>query len=631
MKLPRLVINKERIQDFNRSKKLEWIVTNGMGCYSSSTILGMNTRKYHGLLVASKKPPLDRKVLLSKIEDEVIIDGKTFQLSTNKYLDVVYPEGFKLLNKFELNDNPKFFYEVLGVKIKKEVYMLREKNIVVISYEINTGKKDVKLKIKPLINYRSIYELTKDKRLFNVENKEKEVKIKFSNDDFLRISADNGKYSPNTLNEEQKWYKNFYYEVEVERGEDGVENCYNPGIFEVEGKGKFLFKIIASYCDDKDYDYDKLKKLEIKRKEKLIDDFFRINEIKKEDWIKWLILAGDNHLIKKFDGKSSIIAGYHWFGEWVRDTMISLPGICLKTGRLKEAKNILEGYAKYIKNGILPNNLPVREGESPGYNSADGTFWFVNCIYLYYQKTKDKKFAEKMWPTIIQIIEKHVEGTNGIKLDNDFLMKHEPGLTWMDAKVDGRYVTPRFGKAVEIQALWYNCLCVAEFFAKELNEDYRKYQFHDNLIKKNFNEKFWYGECLKDCIDDNTIRPNQMIVLDLPFKIADEKRVKGIADCVKKILWTDYGLRTLPKDNKDFHGVYSGSFSQRDLAYHQGTIWPWISVISSDKEWVKKFVEREIMNFGLGTISEIIDGNEPFESKGCISQAWSIGNILENV
>ncbi len=630
MKLPRLEIDKKTIQDFDKSKKLEWIISNGMGCYSSSTILGMNTREYHGLLVASKKPPLDRKVLLSKVEDEIVINDKTYQLSTNRYVDIVYPKGFEFLEKFELNDDPVFFYNVPGVKVKKEISMLREKNVVVIAYEVDGEKKDVKVRLKPLINYRSIYELTKNRKLFDVENKEKEVKVKFSNDDFLRISVDNGKYFPSNLSEEQKWYKNFYYEVEVERGEDGVDNCYNPGIFEVQGKGKFRFKVVASYCDDKDYDYDKLKRLEIKRKENLIDNFFKINDVKEEDWIKWLVLAGDNHLIKRFDGKWSIIAGYHWFGEWVRDTMVSLPGICLKTGRLKEAKEILEEYAKYIKNGLLPNTLPVREGELPSYNSADGTFWFVNCVYLYYEKTKDKKFVKKMWPVIIEIIDKHVEGTNGIKMDTDFLIRHEPGLTWMDTKVDGKYVTPRGGKAVEIQALWYNTLYIAEFFAKLLKEDYRKYQFHDNHAKKSFNEKFWNGDCLKDGVDDNTLRPNQMIAIDLPFKVIDEKRIKGIVDCVRKGLWTDYGLRTLPKDNKEFRGIYSGGFSQRDSAYHQGTIWPWISVIGADKEWVKKFVEREIMRFGLGTICEIIDGDEPHESKGCISQAWSIGKILEN-
>jgi len=432
LELPKLKIGKKIIHDFEKSKKLEWLITNGMGCYSSSTILGMNTRKYHGLLIASKKAPLDKKVILSKIEDEIIIDGKSFPLSTNKYLDTIHPKGFEFLEKFELNDNPKFFYNVSGVKVKKEIFMLREKNIVVISYEINSGKKEVKLRLIPLINCRSIYELTKNRRLFDIKNKEKEVKINFNDNEFLRVFVDNGKYIPSTLEEEQKWYKDLYYETDFQRGEDGVDNCYNPGIFEINVKGKFKFSIIASYCDEKNYDYEKLKEQEIKRKEGLIDNFFKVNEIKEEDWIKWLILAADNHLIKRFDGKISIIAGYHWFGEWGRDTMISLPGICLKTGRLKDAKEILEEYSKYIKNGLLPNTLPVRYGDEPSYNSVDGTLWFVNCIYLYYQKTKDEKFIEKMWPVIIEIIEKYVEGTNGIKMDDDFLIKHKSGLTWMD-------------------------------------------------------------------------------------------------------------------------------------------------------------------------------------------------------
>lgn len=591
----------------------------------------MNTRKYHGLLIASKKPPLDRKVVLSKIEDEIIIDGNNYQMSTNRYKDIVYPNGFEFLEKFVLEGNPKFFYRFPGVTIKKKVFMLREKNVVVVSYEVNTGEKDVKVRLKPLINYRFIYETRKNRKLFHSENKRKWTKIDFGNDEFLKMSIDNGEYFPSTLEEEQKWYKNFYYEMEVQRGEDGIDNCYNPGVFEVTGKGKFKFSIVAGYCDDKKYDYEKLKKQEIKRREKLINNFFKINDVKEEDWIKWMVLSGDNHLIKRFDGKTSVIAGYHWFGEWTRDTMISLPGICLKTGRLTEAKEILEEYSKYIKNGLLPNTFPIRSEEKLSYNSVDGTLWFVNCIYLYYQKTKDMDFIKKMWPIIIEIIEKHVEGTNGIKMDNDFLIKHGPGLTWMDAKVNGIYVTPREGKVVEIQALWYNCLCIAEFFAKELGKDYRKYQFHDNFAKKSFNEKFWNGEYLRDGVGDDTLRPNQLIALNLPFGIVDEEKGKRIFDYVKENLWTDYGLRTLKKDHNNFQGVYTGGFNQRDGAYHQGTIWPWISVINENRAWIKNFVERELMKFGLGDICEIIDGNEPHESRGCISQAWSIGKILESV
>ncbi len=631
MKLPELRIDKDLIREIEKSKKLEWIVTNGRGCYSSSTITGMNTRKYHGLLITSEKPPLDRKVVLSKLEEELVVDDEKFQLSTNQYVDTLYPKGFEFLEKFKLNDNPNFFYSALGVKIKKEVFMLREKNVVVISYEVDSGNKKVLLRLKPLINYRSIYEVRKTKRLFNTENKDDEIKINFEDNKFLRISTTEGKYYPSTLKEDQKWYKNFYYDMEAQRGEDAIDNCYNPGVFEIKGKGKFEFKIIASYCDKKDYNYGKLKKEEKKRKEKLLDKFFKKNKVKKEDWIKWLVLASDNHLIKRFDGKYSIIAGYHWFGEWARDTMISLPGICLKTGRLEEAKKILEGYSKELKKGLLPNTFPVKNNDDPNYNSVDGTLWFVNCVYLYYQETEDKEFIKKMWPVIIDIVEKHVEGVDGIKMDENFLLKHGSGLTWMDVKLNGEYITPRAGKAVEIQALWYNALCVAEFFAKELGKDYRRYQFHDNMAKKNFNKKFWNGDYLKDTLDDDTLRPNQLIALNLPFKIIDKGEEK-ILKSVKEELWTDYGLRTLPKENQNYRGVYSGNVDQRDRAYHQGTIWPWMStLVKNDEKWIKKFVEREIMKFGLGAISEIIDGDDPHESRGCISQAWSVGKILERI
>jgi predicted glycogen debranching enzyme len=602
----------------------------------------MNTRKYHGLLIASKKPPLDRKVVFSKIEDEIIIDDQNYQLSTNRYSDVVFPRGFELMENFEFQGNPKFSYSVSGVKIDKEIFMIRGKNIVVVTYQIDSGGKDVVLRLRPLINDRSIYETREQRRMFEQETTENSTKINFSQDEFLKMSVNQGKYFQSTLEEEQKWYKNFYYEIEAQRGEANSDNCYNPGFFEIKGNGKFQFFLVASYCDEKEYDYLDLNKKEVERKEKLLDDFFKMNKVNEQDWIKWLILSADNHLIKRFDGKPSIIAGYHWFGEWSRDTMISLPGICLKTGRTDEAKQILKAYSKYLKDGLLPNTFPIREGEEPSYNSVDSSLWFVNCVYLYYQETKDMDFVKKLWPVILEIIEKYVEGTNGIRLDKDFLITHGPGMTWMDAKPNGGYATPRDGKSVEIEALWYNALSIAEFFAKKLKENYQRFQFHDNFAKDIFNKEFWKGEHLKDTISDDTVRPNQLIPLDLPFNILPEKKNKKVFAYLKDNLWINYGLRTLLKTSKDFHGIYQGNMTERDKAYHQGTIWLWLNGMFfkvwkkfSDEEivdsWIRIFVEREINTFGLGTVSEIVDGDEPFESKGCISQAWSIGKFLESI
>ncbi|MEM5793439.1 MAG: amylo-alpha-1,6-glucosidase [Candidatus Aenigmatarchaeota archaeon] len=628
MDLPKISISKDTLSSIEKSKRLEWIITNGMGCYSSSTVIGMNTRKYHGLLIASQKPPLDRKVVLSKIEDEVIIEGKSYPLSTNRYPDVVYPEGYRLLEKFELSFTPNFFYEIDGVKIKKEIFMAREKNLVFIIYKIS-GNKEILLKLRPIVNYRSIYDVNRGRRRFELVNDEKTLKIDFGNGEFLKLSIDRGSYNPSTLTEEQKWYKNFFFEIDAERGEESLDDCYNPGFFEVRlKKGKVV--LAGSFCDEGEYDYEKLYKEELKRKKKLLENFFKLNKVEEEDWVKWLVLSSDNHLIKRFDGKYSIIAGYHWFGEWGRDTMISLPGICLKTGRLEEAKNILESYLGFMKDGLIPNMFPVREGEKPSHNSVDSALWFVNCIYMYYKKTGDKSFVKRMWPEIIRIIESYVRGVDGIKMDEDFLIKHAPGLTWMDAVVDGKHVTPRGGKAIEIQALWYNCLCIAEELAKELGEDYRKYQFHDNHAKKSFNEKFWNGNCLRDLIEDDTIRPNQLIAIDLPFKIVERDGIENIKECVRKNLLVERGVRTL-KEGEGFKGKYAGGFKERDEAYHQGTIWPWLAPILVDKSWLKRFVEDEVNRFGLGTICEIIDGSEPYESKGCISQAWSIGKILEKI
>lgn len=370
---------------------------------------------------------------------------------------------------------------------------------------------------------------------------------------------------------------------------------------------------------------------------------FENKKILEEDWIKWLIIAADYHVITRFDNKKSIIAGYHWFGEWGRDSMISLPGLCLVTGKIFQAKDIIKTYASFCKNGLIPNIMPTGS-EKPSYNSVDTSLLFIDSVYQLYKQTKDLKFIKEIWPTMKTIVESYEKGTDfGIKVDEDGLITHGPGLTWMDVCIDGKYVTPREGKAVEIQALWYNALKIMEFFSEKFEEDKKKYHDLSNQIKKSFNEKFWNGSYLDDCIGDKTLRPNQLFAIGLDFSVLEKSKWKQVLSIIVKELLTNFGIRTLLKSDRRYHSNYSGNMVERDSAYHQGTIWPWLWGIFM-KSWIKtngqddkikknlkSFVEKKIRSFGLGTLSEIVDADKPFESRGCISQAWSIGEILNSI
>jgi len=642
MDLPVIEIDENTVQNLNKAKKLEWIITNEFGGYSSSTVIGMNTRKYHGLLVASDKPPLGRKVILSKLDEEMILDDKTVKLSTNRYTDVVYPEGYKYQVKFELNPFPQFTYKVNGIVVKKTIYTNFVKNVIVVKYEFEDVKEPFVFRIYPLINYRSIYSLTKSLINFKILKENKAVKIVFPDDNFLILSG--CEYEENGLTDDEKWYKNFFYEADAERGEDCVEDNYNPGYFEfrVYNNTKNLFLMIGYSTPKKELDEPKkIIEQEIGRKRYLLTKFFQDKKIPEEDWIKWLVLAADSHDITRFDRKKSIIAGYHWFGEWGRDSLIALSGICLANGKHPQAKDILKTYAGFCKNGLIPNVLPVNS-EEISYNSVDTSLLFIDRVYQVYKVTKDLKFVKEVWTVMKEIVESYMKGTDfEIKMDKDGLISHGPGLTWMDVKLDDEFVTPRGGKAVEIQALWYNTLKIMELFAQKMKEDYKNYKNLAKRVKKSFNDKFWNGSYLDDCLGDNSLRPNQIFAVGLDFSVLDKDKMKKVVSIVKKKLLTDYGLRTLAKNDPKFRGKYTGSWKERDLAYHQGTVWPWlfglfvrswIKVNGNKKiidKIIKSFVKEEIMKFGLGTISEIVDGDKPFESKGCISQAWGIGEILD--
>jgi len=389
----------------------------------------------------------------------------------------------------------------------------------------------------------------------------------------------------------------------------------------------------------------------------LLNDFQKLySDIQLEDWLKCLVLATDSFIVNRESTQTkSVIAGYHWFEEWGRDSLISLPGLTLITGRFDDAKQILLTFKRYCDKGVIPNRFPDNAGDKPVYNTVDATLWYFDCVLQYLKYTNDFRFVrEELWGTLESIIENHVKGTIfNIHLDEDGLLSHGPQLTWMDAAPYGKPVTPRDGKAAEIQALWYNALKTMQLLATRFG-DIEKARLYEAMAEKNkesFVEKFWNPErsCLFDVIKDGfrdaSLRPNQIIAVSLDFAMLDRVKVSQIVDIVQKRLWGVYGLKTLPDDDPRYRGRYLGDWTQRDSAYHNGTVWPWLlgpfvraflKIKNYDAAW-RSFASRnflqplfheEIFRAGLGTVSEIFDGDPPHEPKGSISQAWSVAEPL---
>ncbi len=684
-----ITIGKESM-NYEGGAKKEWLVTNGLGGYASSTVIGANTRKYHGLLVAALEPPLKRHVLLSKLEEDVVVDGVVYQLSTNKYRDVVNPQGFANQEGFVWDLFPFFAYKAGGITIKKMVFMIHGFNAVVISYKIdNPQKKAFDLKIRPLVNCRSFHENLHSSSIgwkFDEEAKEKYTSIdaSYPNAPGLVIGCDSMRYKSGGF-----WVKDMVYEQEGARGYDDTDDLFCPGEFSVtvDGNSTRINVLASGGCDAKAVfrrfyseeavDYATLFENEKKRLEKVWYNFYQdiehrfISDTKihnvdfkfedceeKNQKINELLVASDAFVVKR-SGGTSIIAGYHWFSDWGRDTMISLPGLLLVTKRFEDAKAVLGTYARNSKNGLIPNRFSP-DG-THDYNSVDASLWFIYAVHKFAQHTNDYEFVNRrLWGAMNGIIDAYIKGTDfGIRMDSDGLISHGAGcnqpLTWMDALVEGAPVSQRSGKAVEVNALWYNALKVMEALSKRFEEDPFGYWKLSERTRKSFNGLFWNNEkgCLYDVISDTkdaSVRPNQILAVSLPFAVLDKQYWLPTVDKVTAELYTHYGLRSLSPTEGGYKGTCAGNQAQRDGAYHQGTVWPWLlgpfvtaylraknigriesSRSMESKKFARQCIEKALENIsdaGLGAISEIFDGDPPHTARGCISQAWSVGELL---
>ncbi|MCB9426488.1 MAG: glycogen debranching enzyme N-terminal domain-containing protein [Flavobacteriales bacterium] len=627
----------------------EYIITNGIGGYASSSICGANTRRYHGLLVASMSPPTDRRVLVSKVEERVKIDGKYHDLSVNEYPETIHPQGYQYLQSFERKPLPLWKYSGGDWSLDKKVFMMEGVNATVLVYT-NTGKIPINLEVHPLLvdkDYHAVYREDSRSDFYYVQ-KERQLKIHahYGSDAFY-INASKGSFV-----EERGWYKNVQLHRDKYRGQKYEEDYYRIGFYDLKldpgQKVTLIFSTDESVLNKKSEPIERaiLNKIESLKDSSVKDEFY--ND---------LLVSGDQFVVKRASTDSyTILAGYHWFTDWGRDTMIAMRGLTIALGKKKESESILSTFFKYLDKGMLPNRFPDYAGQEIEYNTIDATLWLFVALYDYYRKFKDKNFIKKYMDDLQSVIDAHIEGTRyNIKVTEEGLLyggREDVQLTWMDAITDGKVWTPRIGCPVEINALWYNVLCIYDYFVEELKPKvYGDYSNYQKLIKSNFikyflNEKGYLNDVVvPDSIADASFKSNQLYPLSLPFRLLSEVQEKEILKQVGEKLLTPYGVRTLAMDDPNFVSVYGGDQATRDHSYHQGVVWPFIISeyyepylrLNKNSVKAKKQVKKELEALKkhfyeadcLYGISEIFDGANPKDGRGTIQQAWSISAIVK--
>lgn len=655
----------------------EWILTNGIGGYSYSTIIGCNTRKYHGLLVAPLVPPARRYVLLSKLDEALEIDNKEYVLYTNVCKNFI-SDGYKNLVRFEKELLPIFSYKVKETEIKKVICMEYGKNTVCVYYKIKNGEYNSKLKIAPIVNFRDFHTVNENhnyKLEQTINNRKVELIINENKHYPVYMYMSDGNY----IQHFNDIFKNMYYIEEEKRGFYPEEDLIVTGRYEIDllpNEEKELCFICSLENNIEEIDVKKVIDNEIIRINKLIIDSELINlrkepELAQENEYRKLIekyiIASDNFVVNRPNFRlHTLIAGYPWFLDWGRDSMIAFEGILLIPKRFDIAKEVLITYIRDTKFGLVPNGYSEFDNR-PLYNSVDASLLLFEQIQKYLKYTNDYKFIENFYPKLKEIIEAYSKGIdiddNNIYLDKDNLISsgtEKTQNTWMDAKYLGTPATPRNGKVVEVNALWYNALKILEdlankFETKEVSKIYKKMA---EETKKSFNEKFYNKKrkCLYDVLGDSKIRPNQLFALSLTYPVidCDSEIAENILEVVKNKLLNSYGLKTLAKGEPNYIEVYEGNGFKRDMSYHQGVTWPWLlglyydslkNVIKAtkNKDKKKKYEEQlkdlikntqdtfkvALDNDGIiGSISELYDSKKPQLPKGALAQAWSVAEVF---
>jgi len=642
--------------DLAAAESREWLVTNGIGGYASGTVAGSQTRRYHGLLVAALQPPVGRTQLVSAIDEIVHYAGEDFPLATHRWASgAVNPQGFLFLEDFHLEGStPVWTYALDDALLEKRLWMRQGENTTYIQYTLARGRGTLEMEWKALVNYRDFHSLTSSGNWrMNIAPVENGVRV-LAFDGAIPFYL---KSSSATCEPRHEWYLGCYFPEETERGLSDREDRLFAALFRAKLEAGSSVTLVASTEAGASLDVETARAERANYEVKLFHEWQAKNETlagEAPSWLWQLILAADQFIVKRSlpeepDGRS-IIAGYHWFGDWGRDTMISLPGLTLAAGRTGVARQILLAFSRYVDGGMLPNNFPDAGGK-PEYNTVDAALWYFESIRQYFEVTRDDATLQRLFPILAAMIDAHVAGTRyNIHVDpaDGLLYAGGPGvqLTWMDAKIGDWVVTPRTGKPVEINALWINALETMAGFARLLAKPAEDYEKLAAKAKKSF-QKFWNSErdCCFDVVDssgignDAALRPNQIFAVSLPVSPLMPEQQKAVVDACARRLLTSHGLRSLAPGETGYTGHYGGSPRDRDAAYHQGTAWGWLLGpfalahyrVYHNREAALRFLEplgRQIYASGLGTLSEIFDGDAPFAPRGCIAQAWTVAEVL---
>ena len=641
-----MILGREICGSWDRASRYEWLVTNGLGGFASGTVAGANTRRYHGFLVASLKPPVERVLLVAKIELAAHYGGLTTDLSSNEFAGgAISGNGFVHLESFAVRDGiPTWHYAVGDALLEQQIFMALGANTTYLRLELLRGTQPLRVTLKPFVTYRDYHSQARGAQPFQLESDAEQCRVQaFAGAQGYRLSMSQGQFTA-----APEWYWNFWHRMEAERGLDALEDLLAPGTFAADLRLELPLYLVATAESETPSAGGDILEAARAASLRLTAALPRTTP----PWIHALARASDQFVVRR-GAHSSIIAGYPWFNDWGRDTMISLPGLATALGRYELAADILRTYAGFLDGGMLPNNFPDR-GETPQYNTADATLWMFHALDDYLQARDDPKLVRDLFAPLVAIIHAHSDGTRyGIRVDpaDGLLHAGEPGtqLTWMDAKHGDQVFTPRIGKPVEINALWLNALDVCARLASRAANGGEE-RFCQSLLRRassSFN-RFWNEQqaCLYDVIDggvenaqDQSIRPNQILAVALPYSMLSRDQMRAVVDCAGRELLTSYGLRTLSPRDPRYIGRCEGGPQRRDAAYHMGTAWGWLLGpfarahyrAHGDARLAQSFLDpmaQELNSTCVGSLSEIFDGDAPHIARGCFAQAWSVAEIL---
>jgi len=637
----------------------EWLVTNGLGGFACGTVAQANTRRYHGLLIAALAPPVARTLMVAKLDATARYQGKEFELACNEYADgTISPHGYTRLAAFHLEDGvPVWTYALAAARLEQRIWMAHGSNTTYVSFTLKHASQALDLSLLPLCTYRDYHQHSQGGGTPDVAGDAKSCRVTASPGAHpYRLLIDRGKFVAGT-----EWYWRLRHRVEAQRGLDELEDLFRPGTFQARLTAGETVTWIATAESMPPAPMPGALAEEVNRRHSLLTP----TPASVPPWIRDLTRASDQFVVARAaaDDKgagTTVIAGYPWFSDWGRDTMIALPGLTLATQRNSVAASILRTFAGYASEGMLPNRFPD-QGAAPEYNTVDATLWYFHAVHAYVEASGDRDLLRELFPVLLDLIEWHQRGTRfGIKVDaaDGLLHAGAPGaqVTWMDAKVGDQAITPRIGKPVEINALWHFALASMARWAQLLSEQRIAKQFERNAaqVARAFARAFWCEArgYLYDVVDtpdgeldprgrrvDASLRPNQILAVSLGTKLLDARRARAVVDACGRELLTPVGLRTLAPADPRYVGVYEGGPEQRDRAYHQGTAWAWLlgpfalahHRVYQDGDYALSLLAGlapHLTEGCLGTIGEIFDGDAPHAPRGCFAQAWSVAQTL---